>query len=268
MDYQTQMELEDQFDKHQLIPRLREEYNILEIRDLCEANDIPIEFGIDLLVHMMILKRANVSTLVGILNHFCNTKQECADLLYKAAVIDLVDWEDYNEIFVVKIQVNNNIMSQLQKFQFPLPMVVQPEELRNNRHTGYTTEVSRKGSLILKNNHHDDDICLDHLNRMNQIKLSLNPSVAHFVNNKWKNIDRCKEGETVAEYQARRRAFDKYTASTKDIVDAFIVMGNEFYLTHKYDKRGRTYCVGYHINPQGNDWNKAVIQFGNGEVTL
>ena len=40
-----------------------------------------------------------------------------------------------------------------------------------------------------------------------------------------------------------------------------------FYLPHKYDKRGRTYCQGYHVSYQGAAWNKAVIEFANEEVT-
>jgi DNA-directed RNA polymerase len=41
--------------------------------------------------------------------------------------------------------------------------------------------------------------------------------------------------------------------------------GNRFWLTHKYDKRGRTYCQGYHVSYQGNDYNKACIEFADGE---
>ena len=42
--------------------------------------------------------------------------------------------------------------------------------------------------------------------------------------------------------------------------------GNHFYLTHRYDKRGRTYAQGYYINPQGNEWNKAVLEFADKEI--
>jgi DNA-directed RNA polymerase len=49
-------------------------------------------------------------------------------------------------------------------------------------------------------------------------------------------------------------------------MDLMFTAGNRFYMTHKYDKRGRTYSQGYHINPQGNDWNKAVIEFADKEV--
>jgi DNA-directed RNA polymerase len=45
-----------------------------------------------------------------------------------------------------------------------------------------------------------------------------------------------------------------------------MMLGNEFYLTHRYDKRGRCYAQGYHVNPQGNDWNKAVIELAEKEV--
>jgi hypothetical protein len=42
--------------------------------------------------------------------------------------------------------------------------------------------------------------------------------------------------------------------------------GNEFCLTHKYDKRGRIYCQGYPVNYQGALWNKAVIQLAAKEI--
>jgi DNA-directed RNA polymerase len=42
--------------------------------------------------------------------------------------------------------------------------------------------------------------------------------------------------------------------------------GNEFYLTHRYDKRGRVYCQGYHISYQGNAWNKSVIELADKEI--
>jgi DNA-directed RNA polymerase len=45
-----------------------------------------------------------------------------------------------------------------------------------------------------------------------------------------------------------------------------VEMGNRFYLTHRYDKRGRTYAQGYHVNTQGNCWNKAVIELADEEV--
>ena len=42
--------------------------------------------------------------------------------------------------------------------------------------------------------------------------------------------------------------------------------GNRFYLTHKYDKRGRTYCQGYHVSYQGNTYRKAILQLADKEL--
>jgi len=37
-------------------------------------------------------------------------------------------------------------------------------------------------------------------------------------------------------------------------------------MTHRYDKRGRVYCMGYHVNYQGTPWNKAVIELADKEM--
>ena len=76
------------------------------------------------------------------------------------------------------------------------------------------------------------------------------------------------EGETRADFEKRRRAFEKYDRTAKDVIGLLQQEGSEFYLTHKYDKRGRTYCQGYHVTYQGAPWNKAVIEFADQEVTV
>ena len=187
-------------------------------------------------------------------------------MLLKAALADLINWATDIEKFIVAIEVAPNIMADLDKFQFPMPMVIPPKHIKDNKQTGYLTPAAARGSLILKNNHHDGDICLDHINRMNQVPLSLNAHIAHFVNNKWKGLDKKKEDEEPEKFMERKRAFQKYTETSKDVVDSLIMMGNKIHLTHKYDKRGRTYAVGYHVNTQGNAWNKAVIEFHDQEI--
>lgn len=36
--------------------------------------------------------------------------------------------------------------------------------------------------------------------------------------------------------------------------------------SHKYDRRGRTYAVGYHVNSQGTDYNKSVLELSRKEI--
>jgi len=223
-------------------------------------------FGFALLVQMVLHKRTTLSTLVGILRkHFepaPNASQMAADMLLKAAEADLVDWDSQLRQFIIKFNISNDVQNEIDRYQFPLPMVVKPRHITENRETGY---LLSRGSLILRKNHHENDICLDHINRMNAVCFTLDADTAFMIRNQWRNLDRPKEGETKADYQKRVKAFNKYDRTSKDVIQKILSLGEEFYLTHKYDKRGRTYCQGYHINYQGTPWNKAVVQLADKE---
>ena len=73
-------------------------------------------------------------------------------------------------------------------------------------------------------------------------------------------------GLSKEDFAKRKRAFEKYDRTAKDVIDLLVKEGNEFYLTHKYDKRGRIYCQGYHVTYQGAPWNKACIEFADQEI--
>ncbi len=268
MDLKNQIELEQLFNKNQLMKRLRYEFLVPEITSRCELFEIDMAFAIDLLAQMVIHKRAGIGMLVGILHrHFGEeTKdlQACANMILKAAEVDLVDWQDLAQQIVIKIDVTPDVYADLERYQYPLPMVVQPKRVNCNEDTGYYTS---KGSIILKGNHHEDDVCLDHINRANQVRLVINPDTARMVKNQWRHLDKPKDGEDYAEYKKRVDAFEKYDRISRDVMESLFMTNEDgFYLTHKYDKRGRCYAQGYHINPQGNAWNKAVVEFAEKEL--
>lgn len=264
-----QLELEHLYSKNQLIPRIKKEFLECEDEDFVshmKEHGILPEFGIDLLVQMVLHKRTTLPILVGILRkHFeplANASQLAADMLLKCAEVDLVTWDDISQRFIMEFDISKDVHEEIARYQFPLPMVITPEPVTNNRETGYLTA---RGSIILKQNHHDDDVCLDHINRMNTIKLSLDEDTAFMIANEWRNLDKPKDGESRQDFQKRVKAFEKYDANAKDVIGKLLSLGNEFYLTHKYDKRGRTYCQGYFVNYQGTAWNKAVIQLADKE---
>lgn len=241
--YTTQLNMEHMYAKNQLIKRIKQEFIDAGAEEGLAEKGIDVAFGLDLLVQMQLHKRTTVSVLVGILwRHFEHAEhpfQACADALHKAVECDLADYQMGK--FVVKWLISAEAQKEIDQYQYPLPMLVKPNEIINNRTTGYLTI---KGSVILKDNHHEDDVCLDHLNKMNAIKLCVNEHTLAMVKNEWKNLDQPKDGEEVKEYLKRVKAFEKYDKTSKDILDALFVMGNEFYLTHKYDKRGRCYSQG------------------------
>lgn len=261
-----QRELEKLFNKNQTIPRIKAEFMNCEgfdFKEYFEAKDIPTGFGFDVLVQMALHKRCQLPTLVGILDKHFNNVQQTADMLQKCAEADLLDWSPQLDIFVVKFTISADVQAELDRFQFPLPMVVTPRLVRSNRDTGMLTTG---GSLILKNNHHEDDICLDHINRSNAIKFSINFHVADMVKNQWRGLDKAKPGETREDFARRKKAFEKYDATAREMMQIVTEHKNEFHLLHKVCKRGRTHCSGYHINYQGAPWNKAVVEFANKEI--
>lgn len=268
----TQIEMEELYSKSQLMDALREDFvqNTAEI----EALNIPAAFGIDLLAQMALHKRATPETLIGLLRHHfkdqANPDQACADMLLHACACDLADMDEILDSFteithfmiVVRYEVSEAVQARIDRFQYPLPMIEEPQQVRHNRDTGYRTI---KGSVILKKNHHDEDVCLDHINRLNRQRLRLNPDAVAFVQNSWKGLSKPKDGESFQQFRERQQAFMRYDTVSRDVIDAMLLQSDGFWLTHRYDKRGRTYCQGYQINYQGSDWNKACVEFYQAE---
>lgn len=263
-----QIEIEKLFHKNQLFPRIRGEFvqcKEFDFERYMTEQGINVEFGYDLLVQMVLHKRAELPILVGTLRkHFADDCQRTADELVKASKADLVDWNPFTRQFIVKFGISADVQADLDRYQYPLPMVVPPKKLTKNRDSGYFTG---KDSVILRNNHHEHDVCLDHLNAVNQTKFRVNQQVATTIKNRWKNLDKPKPDEEKGEYEKRVKQFEKYDRTAHDVMHHLGLAGEgEFYLTHKYDKRGRTYCQGYVVNYQGTAWNKAVIELANQEI--
>lgn len=260
-----QTELEALYSKNQTLKRIRLEFLESEVDFIGYFNELDInpDFALDLLVQMVLHKRTTLPILVAILRpHFGDT-QRTVDEIKRAAEADLVDWSPTLQQFIVKIDITPDVQAEIDQYQYPLPMIVKPRLVRDNRDTGY---MLSSGSIILRKNHHDDDVCLDHINRMNRIRFSLDQDTARMIRNRWRNLDKPKTGETDNEFKKRVRAFEKYDRSSRAVMTKLLQYGNDFYLTHKYDKRGRSYCQGYHVNYQGAPWNKAVIELADKEL--
>lgn len=261
-----QIELEKLFNKNQLIPRIRQEFENCEdvsFRDYLIEKGIPIQFGMDVLVQMALHKRCNLPTLFGVLRHHFAHAQDTVDMILKCAEADLMNWDPQLKLFIVIFTISNDVQEDLDRFQYPLPMIVEPKEVLSNKDTGY---ILSKGSIILRQGHHSEDVCLDHINRANKIKYTLNTNTMTMVKNQWRNLDKPKEGESTEDFQKRKKAFEKYERTSKVVMDILLATGNEFHITHKYDKRGRTYTCGYHVNPQGTSYCKSVVEFANKEI--
>lgn len=124
----------------------------------------------------------------------------------------------------------------------------------------YTTNWHEDcGSKILggRHNHHEGDICLDHLNRMNAIRYQLNrPFLRKYEEAPTFALDTKEKAEQWELFI--RTSYRKYIEVAQK--------GNVFFLDHNGDKRGRTYAEGYHVNTQGSSFKKAIIMLADEEL--
>lgn len=264
MDYENQRMLEDIFNKNQTIPLIKKQFTDNQIMMTVLSTLGNENFYLDLMVQMVLHKRANLETLIGLLKRHFPTLQEVADALMIAAEQDLVDYDAAVEQFIMKWDVDQKTKNLINQYQYLPPMIVPPLKVVGTRGSGHITIL--QDSLILKNNHHEGDFNVSHLNRMNQIPLQINEAIVKGIRNDWKGIDKPKPGESFEDFRKRQAAFEKYERDSFWIIAMLIEMGNQFYLTHKPDKRGRTYAQGYHVNTQGNTWNKACIELHRKEI--
>lgn len=155
------------------------------------------------------------------------------------------------------------------------PMVIKPKVLRDNRSSAYLTV--KGDSLILggSHNHHNDPIALDVLNIMNGYELSLSKFMLDNVEEEpTHDLDTIEpkgdkpmtEIELARAIAQQKRNWIRHLEQCSYFYTHIRINGNKFYMTNKYDKRGRIYSQGYHINPQGASYKKACVELHNKEV--
>jgi len=258
---EKQIELETVFNKHQLLPVLREQFKEVSIE---YPNESDRPFVEEALAQIYLHRQADVPTMVGILSPKFGTAQEVADKLLLIVELDYLDYDPEKERFMVKFDISNDIVELLDKYQYPLPMVCKPEKITHNGQTGYKTI---KGSVILNGSPYfkDKDICLDHLNRANSVALALDTDVITSEQGKYIRPTR-NHGEDFVDFRKRQKQSDVFYAVSVKVMNELLSVSDELHLTHKYDRRGRSYSSGYHVNTQGTAYNKAVLQFANKEL--
>lgn len=182
-----------------------------------------------------------------------------AELLAILCQTDAFDIEKEHKMaslmVVSRIPLSDNLVTFIEESQYLPPMVCEPLPLVHNHSSGYLTH---NDSLILgSGNHHDGDITLDVLNTMNKVAFKLD---LDFL---------CKvEEEPTFELDTQDKV-DQWKAFKLQSYRFYSLMeqqGNRFYFCNKVDKRGRIYSQGYHLNPQGASFKKAMLELANEEV--
>lgn len=258
-----QRAMEERYCKYQEMRIVKGEFKKEEeIVNVIKNNNLPLDATLTLLAKLALMKRIRVDVAIGIMKKYEDSLDKVSLLIQRIGEAGLYKLSMDGVTLITKYLISSDVQERLNKFQFMPPMIIKPRRINNNQDSGY---LSFKKNVILNQRKSIEDVCLDHINRVNGIKLILNMDTAWNTKNQWDCIDHPKKGETIEEYQHRRKQFCVYVKKAYETME-LIAQFDGFYLTHSYDKRGRVYSNGYQINDQGTDWNKAVVEFANKEI--
>lgn len=193
------------------------------------------KLGIAISAMVSLYRRLPLEALVNLFRH--EEAQTIASTAEALVMGRWIFWDPEREEFVTSrlpVQLEKEVFNK----RYPMPMVCHPKYLEEETDSPYLTEPKSQSVL---GEYSDQTTNLATLNILNNIPLRINKHVAKQAPDPFKDDDKFR----------------------RDSAEVFKHIEDEtFYLTWQFDFRGRVYCRGYHVNPQGDDFHKHVIQFG------
>lgn len=192
------------------------------------------KLGIDITAMVSLYRRLPLEALVNLFRH------EEAQVIASAAEALVrgrwIHWDPEREEFVTS-RLPQELELQVFSKRYPMPMVCMPRLLQTETDSPYLTELRSQPIL---GEYSGQTSNLQTLNALNRIRLRLNPAVMDHAPDPFKDDDKFRKDSAAV--------FER-------------IQDQAFHLTWQFDFRGRVYARGYHVNPQGDDWHKHVIQF-------
>lgn len=151
------------------------------------------------------------------------------------------------------VQPQYSVSDEVKKFikdtKYLPPMICRPLEWNNLYDGGWLTK--RKSNILKRINQHNENLTYDVVNYLQDIAWELNTDLLEFADESKKPLD-TKE---------KMNNFSKWLEDSEEVYSDLLDQDNEFYFVWKRDSRGRMYSQGYHVNPQGKSYSKAIINF-------
>ena len=257
MDFENQKMIENMFNDRQteklvMSALVKNSELLMKMALLKQVVGDGINNAWEILVKMALAKRANVVTIVGMVGHsfrgpgdsYVFGYQQASGFLELMLHFGLIKYDESRDEIVVAYDITDKEAALINQYAYLPPMIVPPLKVEGNTNRGSGYLTIRDDSLLLQNNHHSQDICHRILNKLNGTAFRVDERVVKGIRNNWKSIDRPKPEESFENYKKRIKAFERYERDAFHTIALMIEMGNQFWFTHKYDKRGRVYCQG------------------------
>lgn len=151
-------------------------------------------------------------------------------------------------------ELDEDTIQKLENLKYLPPMICEPRPITDNNCSGYLTKSE---SVILgSQNHHEEPQALDVLNICGKIPLALDKAVLALEEKPKKELDT----------EDKMANWLRMIISSREVYKELLLEGNMFYLNWRFDKRGRIYSQGYHVNIQSTSYKKALINLHKKEV--
>jgi hypothetical protein len=160
-------------------------------------------------------------------------------------------------------QVEEEVLQYMVNTKYLPPLICKPIPKTKNMDSAYLT--LSQSNILGNGNHHKGKQALDVLNILQSIPLSLDLDVLN-EKEEMKPLDLLDPKNTKGKRLERLRNFVRMVKASKSVYTHLISEGNKFWLDWRFDKRGRVYSSGYHVNIQSSEYKKALINLHTKEV--
>ena len=192
-------------------------------------------------------RKDSIATMAEIVAVLCNT--DVYDIIKPS--------RDSSMVIQTRMVLPPELVDSIERSLHVLPMVSKPNMLRSNFESPYLT--FNEPLVLGRNNSHSGDLCLDVINTQNQVALKLN---TQFLN----SVDEIPNPDKPLDTAEKFQLWNQFKQDSARVYSTLLNAGNEFWLAHRPDKRGRLYAQGYHVTTQGSAFKKAMLELHHEEV--
>jgi len=132
----------------------------------------------------------------------------------------------------------------------------------NKKITSHLLTKENDSPILGKGNDKGQHINTDFLNILQAVEWEIDEEILPYIKD---TLKAPSEDLTPLEVSEREKGFIHLQRETDVVIDYLLENNNSFFFGWKYDKRGRSYSQGYHCNPQGNAYRKAMLSYKHSE---